>query len=443
MSLGGVLKQSRAAAALHDGGRIIKALSNNKYTTITLVGDDFPGSKPYTVAFSNLFLRDSSRSSKSVDPITDRKLITTGQLSRNPLATSPVNVRVAPGGKFVSISWEDGDSYDYPLGFLYKYEGSSSLEHESMKIRSSYPKTVLWDKYILNENMNEIMGTDYGAYMNDDKRLYQLLKTLSNFGMVFIKDIPEGDNGAINRIAKRIGPIRNTLCGEVFDMKGGGSKFPNIGYSNLALPLHTDLPYLDNIPGYQLLHTISNPKEGSGGVSKFVDGFKAAREVRELDTLSYKALQEVPINYYYGTDNKRYYHSRPLIEHDETHKGDTLEDYYNGSVKAINYSPPFQAPFTYGIYAKSAECDTWKSKIAEGHIFNHFANGLEIFEDCINDESNQFEIKLPPNSCVILDNRRVLRARSAYASNNRWIKSCYMDKDTIISRLNYLNEKFL
>lgn len=429
-------------AALRDSGKIIKASSNNKFTTITLVSDDLPDRKPYTVAFNNLFLRDSSRSPKSVDPTTGQKLMTTGQLSRNPLSTTPSNVRVTPEGKFISIEWEDGDSYDYPLEFVYKYKGSSFVT-ESMRITSPSSKTTFWDKRILDNHMDEVIGTDYQAYMSDDNHLHQLLKTLSKFGIAFINGVPQGAHNAIKDIAKRIGPIRNTFYGETFDLKGARNETPNIGYSNLTLPLHMDLLYLDNVPGYQLLHTISNPKEGSGGVSKFVDGFKAVSEVRQLDTASYQALQEVPINYHYSMGDKRYYNSKPVVEHHEVKQGATLGNSYDDLIKAVNYSPPFQAPFTFGIYAKSPESDTWKSKVAERHMFNNFTNGLEIFEDRINDEGNQFEIKLPPNSCVIFNNRRILHARSAYSNDSRWIKGCYMDKDTIISRLNYLNEQFL
>ncbi|CAR29129.1 ZYRO0G01342p [Zygosaccharomyces rouxii] len=429
-------------AALRDSGRIIKALSNDKSTTITFVSDDLPDGKPYTVAFNNLFLRDSSRSPKSVDPTTGQKLLTTSQLSRNPLSTTPISVQVTPEGKFVSIKWEDGDSYNYPLEFIYKFKGSSFVT-ESMRITSPNPKTLFWDEETLNNHRDEVMGTDYEAYTHDDNHLYQLLRTLQKFGIVFINGVPQGDHGAIKKIAERIGPIRNTFYGETFDVKGANNETPNIAYSNLALPLHMDLLYMENVPEYQLLHTINNPKEGSGGVNVFVDGFRAANEVRELDTISYQALQNVPINYHYSRGDKRYYQSKPMIEHHESHKGNTLDDYFDGLIKAVNYSPPFQAPFTFGIHAKSPESDACKSKLAERHMFNDFTNGLELFEDCITDKSNQFEIKLPPNSCVILDNRRVLHARSAYSSDSRWIKGCYMDKDTIISRLNYLREKFL
>lgn len=431
------------AAALHDTGRILKAVSNGKSTTITFVSDDLPDGKPYTVTFNNLFLRDSSKSPKSVDPGSGQKLFTTGQLSRNPLSTTPLDMQVKPEGKSVVIKWEDGDSYDYPLDFIYKFKGSSFVT-ESMRKTSSKHKIVFWDKQTLQNNYDEVIGTDYQAFVCDDSHLHQCLKTLQRFGIVFIKNVPQTNQGAIKGIAERIGPIRNTFYGETFDVKTSPvGDPPNIAYSSLALPLHMDLLYTDNVPGYQLLHVIDNPKEGSGGVNKFVDGFKASRTVRELDTVAYQALLNVPINYHYNRDDKRYYQSRPLVEHHETNEENTLEDYYDGLIKAVNYSPPFQAPFTFGIYAKSPDCNTSRSKLAERYMFRDFTHGLELFEDCINDRDNQFEIKLPPNSCVILNNRRILNSRTAYNNDSRWIKGCYMDNDTIMSRLKYLEEKFV
>lgn len=423
-------------------GRILRTIFDKDSTTVTFEKDDLPQHKPYTVTFNNLFLRDSSKSSKSVDPASGQRLFTTGQLARNPMSTTPKLVQVADDGQSVKIDWEDGDSYNYPLDFIYNFKGSTFLT-ESMRKSFSKHKPVLWDSALLRNHQEELAGTDFESFLQDEHQLYESLKTLQKFGIVFIKGIPSGDQTAVDRIAKRIGSIRNTFYGETFDVKSDSGTTSNIAYSNLSLPLHMDLLYLENVPGFQLLHAINNPKEGSGGVSIFVDGFRAARHVREQDALAYEALQHVPVNYQYNKGDLRYYQSRPMIEHHDTNEGNTLEGNYESLIKRVLYSPPFQAPFSFGIYGKSSESDVSSSKMAERFLFKDFTCGLELFESCIEQPDSQLEVKIPAGTCVLFNNTRVLHARTAYLDDSRWLRGCYLDADTFMSKLKYLEEKFI
>jgi len=47
--------------------------------------------------------------------------------------------------------------------------------------------------------------------------------------------------------------------------------------------------------------------------------------------------------------------------------------------------------------------------------------------------------KLNPGECFILDNTRVLHARTAYSSKgSRWLQGCYVDKDGLLSTISTL-----
>jgi gamma-butyrobetaine dioxygenase len=58
------------------------------------------------------------------------------------------------------------------------------------------------------------------------------------------------------------------------------------------------------------------------------------------------------------------------------------------------------------------------------------------FAEIIDDPSMAVRFKLSPGECFIVDNTRVLHARTGYASTGtRWLQGCYPDKDGLLSTL--------
>lgn len=423
-------------------GKILKTFFNKDSTTITFITKDSPKNEPFTVTFNNLFLRDSSESPKSLDFKSGQKLFTTGQLVINPKSTIPELVEIAEDSQSVLINWQDGDSYNYSLDFIYKFKGSTFVT-DSLRKSLSKHKPILWDKTTLKNNISDLLSTHFDTFLQDEAELYKALTTLQKYGITFIHGIPKGNHNAVKEICERIGPIRTTLYGSTFDVKNDVHTTSNIAYSNLSLPLHMDLLYLENVPGFQLLHCIDNPIEDTGGMNLFVDSFHAARYVREKDAEGYEALQHVPINYHYQKGDYRLYQSRPMIEQYESNESNTLMGNYESLIKRVYYSPPFQAPFTFGIYEKSPETNTSPGKLTERFLFRDFAHAIGLFDEFINNAENQFRVKLPENTCVIFNNTRILHARTAFSNNRRWFKGCYLDRDSFKSKLKYLEEKYI
>ena len=258
------------AGARHNG--ITKTMFSRESTTITYIAKE--GKDPITVSFSNLFLRDSSGSSGSVDPSSGQKLFTTGQLLENPVATLPERVSIAENGQGIHIAWGDGDSHLYPLEFLKRYSG-----------QTAEPQTlphgpILWDQDGFKQNIGQMLSLTFDSYMDSrhNDSLYKTLVNMRKFGISFITDLPKfnaSSESLVKKIAERIGPITRTFYGETFDViNRTGAE--NIAYTNKALPLHQDLLYLDCTPGWQLLHSIKNSgDDGDAGMSYFVDGFHA------------------------------------------------------------------------------------------------------------------------------------------------------------------------
>lgn len=363
--------------------------------------------------YDHFVLRDASKSETSVDPVSSQKLFNSAWLLKNPCA--PKKVEIVDGANTLHIEWNDGDTFTYTAEYL------NALNGPSVPAKKYTP--FHWNKESLERQLGANMKVDYHSYMNphDDKVLFETLRTLDRFGIALVTDIPDEathnyTEWAVGMIAERIGHIRPTFYGHLFDVKNMSGEANNIAYTTKPLPLHMDLLYLENIPGFQFLHCIKNSAGSEeNGVNYFVDSLGALEYVRNKDPSVLKALETIPISYHYSRDDKRYYQQRPLIEH-KAHE------------TVVNYSPPFQGPFVL-------------PQVSDSLLLDKFKKGLALFEEFVENPQNQFTIKLPENSCVIFHNRRILHARKEF-EGERWLKGCYLDADTFSSRLTSLSEKF-
>jgi len=71
-----------------------------------------------------------------------------------------------------------------------------------------------------------------------------------------------------------------------------------------------------------------------------------------------------------------------------------------------------------------------------------YYNAYRNFSYIINDPSMTVNFKLNPGECFIVDNIRVLRARTAYSgTGTRWLQGCYVDKDGLLSTISTMLDK--
>jgi len=71
-----------------------------------------------------------------------------------------------------------------------------------------------------------------------------------------------------------------------------------------------------------------------------------------------------------------------------------------------------------------------------------YYKAYRTFSDIINDPQLTVNFKLNPGECFIVDNTRVLHARTAYSgAGTRWLQGCYVDKDGLLSTISTMLEK--
>ena len=143
-----------------------------------------------------------------------------------------------------------------------------------------------------------------------------------------------------------------------------------------------------------------------------MDAFERVQVLREKDPTNFNTLASTLINFHYSNDGHFLHQSHPTIELDHS----------SSTVRYINYSPPFQAPFPL-----DTPPDVWKA--------------LKVFTSLIEEQPSRFEYTMQEGNAVIFDNRRVLHARSAFWSKDatgdqqleasRWLKGCYLEADAL------------
>ncbi|CEJ57627.1 hypothetical protein PMG11_06313 [Penicillium brasilianum] len=351
------------------------------------------------------YLRDLCKCPKCVDPHSKQRSFRTSDIPKD---VHPQVVRW--DGTHLEVEWAN-DIAGYEKGHTSRwhinYLKNPILDpHEQT---SPNMKPLRWTSNLMKRLQHWV---SYEDYMNDDVKFAAAMRNLSRLGLIFVKDIPDSRE-MVAKIATRMGPLRNTFYGETWDVKTV-PQAKNIAYTNQFLGFHMDLMYMNEPPGYQLLHCLENSCDG--GESLFADTFRVANIMKTELPTEYKALSCRHLGYEYAHDEHKYHNTRPVFQLDPKTK----------QLRYVNYSPPFQSALPEyegkagsGIrgYADLKRALTHFTKIMEGH-------------------HSVFKLKLNPGECVIFNNRRVVHARNKFntGTGSRWLAGAYVDEDALLSR---------
>jgi gamma-butyrobetaine dioxygenase len=371
--------------------------------------------------FDNIFLRDSCTCARCVDQSTRQK--------RFDSADIPSNIRIreiqSRGTNDVILTWKHDVAGFGP-------EHTTILPYSWLKQTPYSPVTHAYEggKYAWNHlGLKARMQTfDYNEYMSDDKALFDLLQQLQSHGIAFIKNLPEAESSVI-QTANRIGPLKNTFYGETWDVRSV-SNAKNVAYTDVHLGFHMDLLYMQQPPRLQLLHCLRASEQG--GVSLFSDSYRAMQQLYQLDESAFWALVETPVNFHYDNDNHHYFRSRRTFQLREgvTEFSENLDKVWN-YMEAVNWAPPFQAPFNHT-----------KGDVAFAKSVRKWHEAAQIFRDLTEINNAVYRRQMEPGECVIFDNRRILHARTAFAGGERWLRGAYLDDDPYLSKMRVLERKY-
>ncbi|RKP12399.1 hypothetical protein BJ684DRAFT_11528 [Piptocephalis cylindrospora] len=353
------------------------------------------------------WLRDHCLCPRCIHPGTRQKLHGSGDI---PGEIQPSSVNLTDQG--LKVRWAKNSTTEKEHVSTYPREWLKDQLDPSEAPKKAFRPTP-WKATDLDPSSLQI---PYKDFMHSDSALRIALSLLTERGVCFLDGIP-GEERAIEGIAERIGPIRDTFYGKTWDVRAD-PKAANIAYTSLDLGLHMDLMYFEAPPGVQILHCLE--QDVYGGESLFADSHYAVGLLKKDDPEAYQALVEMPVPFGYRNDGHDLSFTRPTL----------VEDGPAGL--EVFYSPPFQHVLPLP-----------SSPVASRQL-DAFYRGMRRFKGYIEDPNAHIRIPLVPGQCALFDNRRALHGRTAFSSQapgkpdrtgHRWLKGTYVDRDALWDRL--------
>lgn len=353
-----------------------------------------------TARFHAFWLRDNALDQATRNPANGQRLLTLQDL--------PAGIRAEHADRdadgALRVHYEgDETTYRYPAAWLADNAYDRELQHE--------PGWLPGDVRTWQASLNQHLPThEHGAVQDDPQALQAWMADIRRYGFALLRNGPTYP-GALLDVAARFGYVRETNYGKVFEVRAEVAP-TNLAFTNAGLQAHTDNPYRDPVPTMQILYCLENSAEG--GDSIVVDGFACAHRLREESPDAFTLLSGYCARFEYaGTADTCLRARKPIIE--LAPDGELIGVRFNNRSAAPVRDVPFARMRAY--YAAATR-----------------------FAELVDDQRMQVQFKLEPGACFIVDNTRVLHARTEYSgAGSRWLQGCYPDKDGMLSTLSALS----
>ena len=345
--------------------------------------------------FHALWLRDNAQDAATRSVGNGQRLITLLDIPRDTRiadadwSEGQLRVRFEPEGKIVAFDtdWLAAHSYD---------------RLETRESGWTGETITRWDAGL----SDSVPVAHYDDVRTNAVARLDWLRRIRRYGFARLTGLPTTD-GVPAEIAALFGYVRETNYGRIFDVRAKVDP-NNLADTNLGLQAHTDNPYRDPAPGLQILACLQNDVEG--GDSIVVDGFEIAARLRADAPKGFALLAGHCARFEYaGTQNVLLRSKKPLIEVGP-----------DGELLAVRFNNRSAAPFTDVPYDAMADYYRAYRRMAE----------------LVDDPALTVRFRLAPGEAFVVDNLRVLHARSAITSSgNRHLQGCYADKDGLLSAI--------
>ncbi|KAH8419944.1 hypothetical protein KR009_004309 [Drosophila setifemur] len=361
-----------------------------------------------TLRYPQVWLRDNCQCAECFHASTKARK---SHWERGPLHVGVSQVTFNQEQQQLEVVWQDRHKSSFDIAWLRARDfGEPARKRYLDEVYK--PPMQLWGKSEFGAVRREF---NYQEVLQADAVLKAWLEALAVQGFAILKDAPNDVNVA-RKLAERIGYIKRTTYGDVFEVK---SK-PNAGnyaYLMTPLPLHTDMPYYEYKAGINILHTLVQ-SESSGGANTLTDGFNVAEQLRRSHPEDFEVLRSVPANWVdigHDGDAGKPFHSlwrAPVICLDVD--GQFARINQNTTKRDSRFSVPLdRAMAWYKAYDKFLELA----------------------------QSEAVEFKTQAGDVFVFNNLRMLHGRTAYEDapgNKRHLVGAYVDWDIIYSKLRTL-----
>ena len=301
-----------------------------------------------------------------------------------PLEITPRSVALSPDGERLSIVWPDGagdHASEYTLEWLRAHAYASdagelalppsdtaSLELRAAAFESGAALTRACTERVLESGAVLVRGAG-----PDTERL------IDDFIATGLRVIP-------------------THFGRIEDLRTDNTTNQNtdqLGYTDAAVDLHTDQPFLAEPPRFQMLHCMQPADEG--GDSTVADARASAEYLRRTDAHAYELLSTVPIRFHRVQKSFEKLHTSPLLE------------LRGGALARVRSSYFTMAPQELSFERMEA-----------------WYRAYQRWERLVSDPHHHYRFRLEAGDFLLYDNWRMLHARSRFRGA-RWVRGVYFD----------------
>jgi alpha-ketoglutarate-dependent taurine dioxygenase len=311
-------------------------------------------------------------------PVTGERIVDSSEIADDvrPLRTEVENEQLR-------VSWSDGSDSHFAISWLREHAYAANRE------AAPRPPSRLADVEV---NAREL---------EVDALVQRSLELTAKFGLAVVRGFhqrsPQEDTEPLIQAFERAGQrVIGTHFGRIEDLRPDNTTNKNtdqLGYTTSRIDLHTDQPFLDRPPRYQLLQAIVASPEG--GENFIVDARAAAAYLKSLDAGDHELITTVPVRFH----RKQKAFERLVVS------------------PVISEGAQFLARFSYFTMAPhQVPFDTMK---AWYRAYNHFTR-------IVRDERHQYRFKLEAGDFVLYDNHRMLHGRGGF-SGARWLRGIYFD----------------
>lgn len=191
--------------------------------------------------------------------------------------------------------------------------------------------------------------------------------------------------------------VIGTHFGRIEDLRTDNTTNANtdqLGYTDAAIDLHTDQPFLDHPPRYQLLQGI---RIADGGDSIVADGEAAFRYLASTDAAAAELLLRTAVKFHRKQKQFERVVIAPVITN---HRGRI-------QVRSSYFTlAPFELPFE--------RMTAWY-------------RAHDQFTRLVRDPRHRYTFRIRAGDVLLYDNRRMLHGRTAF-KGARWIRGVYFDE---------------
>ncbi|RPB11561.1 Trimethyllysine dioxygenase [Morchella conica CCBAS932] len=359
-----------------------------------------PWEEGKTSHFQHLWIRDHCQCPECFHPDTKQRLLNTFSI---PNHVRPESVEATETG--MQISWKNGHKSFFTWEWLHLHSYNPRLE------RYLSPQFKLWGSEI-TECPPEV---EYESVMETEKGVAEWTRKIYIYGFCYINGVPVNPD-ATKALIERIAHIQHTHYGGFWSFTSDlASK--DTAYTSLPLSAHTDTTYFSSPAGLQLFHLLSHTG-GTGGQTLLVDGFRAAKLLRDEDPTSYRILSNTRIPAHSSGNNGisiQPYAPFPVLNHHPV----------NGELFQVRWNNDDRATM-----------DRWN----DPDEVEAFYDAIRSWNEVLKRRESEYWEQLVPGKALIFDNWRVLHGRAAF-DGSRTMCGAYVSRDDFMSRFMMTNSK--